>query len=161
MNLVDILILVILGLFVVKGVLRGLLKEVCSLLGLVCGGLLAFYLHVPLAQWILDAFRWPSQLCVSLAFLLVFLATMLVFSVLGYVLNRFLKLVFLGGVNRVAGALFGVLQGVVLLSLILFALSNAAVPGSIQKAVRGSELAPPFAILGQSIFATSRDLAKR
>ena len=42
MSLVDIVILVVLGLFLLKGVLRGLLKEVCSLLGLVLGGVLAF-----------------------------------------------------------------------------------------------------------------------
>lgn len=161
MNLVDIIILVILGIFLLKGVLRGLLKEVCSLLGLVCGGLLAFYLHLPLAQWVMEMFHWPSQLCITLAFLVVFICTLLVFGVLGYVLNRFVKLVFLGGLNRVAGALFGFLQGVVLLSLILFALNSASVPSSARQELRDSELSPPFSELGKTIFLASRDLALR
>lgn len=159
MSLVDIVILVILGLFLIKGVLRGLLKEVCSLLGLVLGGLLAFYLHLPIAQWIMDMFRWPSQLCVTLAFLAVFISTILVFGALGYVLNRFIKLVLLGGLNRLTGALFGVLQGVVLLALILFALNSASVPNGVHKQLRRSELSPPFAELGKYIFSASRDLA--
>jgi len=38
MNLVDILIWAILLLFVIKGFLKGFLKEACSLLGLLVGG---------------------------------------------------------------------------------------------------------------------------
>lgn len=161
MNLVDIVILVILGIFLLKGVLRGLLKEVCSLLGLVCGGLLAFYLHLPLAQWIMGLFHWPSQLCVTLAFLTVFIATILVFGALGYVLNRFVTLPLLGGLNRLAGAIFGFLQGVILLALILFALHSASLPDDIRRQLRDSELSPPFSRLGEDIFSVSRDLAQR
>ena len=161
MNLADIVILVILGVFLLKGVLRGLLKEVCSLLGLVCGGLLAFYLHLPLAQWIMGMFHWPSKLCVTLAFLIVFISTLLVFGALGYVLNRFLKLALLGGLNRLAGGLFGFLQGVLLLALIVFALASAPVPAGVNQMLRKSELSPPFAKLGESVFSTSRKLALR
>lgn len=161
MNLVDIVILVILGIFLLKGVLRGLLKEVCSLLGLVCGGLLAFYLHLPLAQWLEGLFHWPSQLCVTLAFLIVFISTILIFGALGYVLNRFVKLPLLGGVNRLTGAIFGFLQGVILLALILFALHSTSLPDDVRQQLRGSELSPPFAQLGEEIFSVSRELAER
>lgn len=161
MNLVDIVILVILGIFLLKGVLRGLLKEVCSLLGLVSGGLLAFYLHLPLAQWFAGLFNWPSQLCVTLAFLTIFISTILIFAALGYVLNRFVTLPVLGGINRLTGALFGFLQGVILLALILFALHSAALPDDVREQLRRSELSPPFAQLGKEIFTASRDLAQR
>lgn len=159
MGLVDILILVILGIFLLKGVLRGLLREVCSLLGLVGGGLLAFYLHVPLSQWFLEMFHWPSQLCVTISFLLVFLLTMLVFGALGYLLNRFVVLALMSGLNRTLGALFGLAQGVVLLSLILFALSGTELPGDLNRQLRQSELTPPFSHLGETIFSSSKELA--
>lgn len=159
MNLVDIVILVILGIFLLKGVFRGLLREVCSLLGLVCGGLLAFYLHMPVAQWLMEMFHWPAQLCVTLGFLIIFLTTILIFGALGFLLHRFVSLPLLGGVNRLAGAVFGVLQGFLLLSLILFALHAADVPTHVKKELSGSELAPPFATLGKRIFVASRDLA--
>lgn len=159
MSLVDVVILVVLGLFLLKGVLRGLLKEVCSLLGLILGGLLAFYLHLPIAQWLMDMFHWPSQLCVALGFLTIFISTILIFGALGYALNRFVKLVLLGGLNRLTGALFGALQGVVLLSLILFAMNSASLPEGVRKQLKRSELSPPFAELGKNIFSASRDLA--
>jgi len=161
LNLIDIVILVILGIFLLKGVLRGLLKEICSLLGLICGGLLAFYLHLPLAQWIMDMFPWPYQLCITLAFLLVFISTLVVFGAIGYVLDRFVTLALLGGLNRLAGALFGFLQGVLLLALILFAITSASVPDRARKELQMSELSPPFAELGKTIFSASRELALR
>ena len=159
MGLVDILILVILGIFLLKGILRGLLREVCTLLGLLCGGLLAFYLHVPLSQWALETFGWPSQLCVILSFLLVFLLTVMIFGALGYLLNRFVTLTLMTGLNRVLGAVFGLAQGVVLLSLILFGLSAADLPGDLSTQLKSAELAPPFSRLGKTIFSHSKDLA--
>jgi membrane protein required for colicin V production len=158
-GLIDILILVILGVFLLKGILRGLLREVCTLLGLVGGGLLAFYLNVPMSQWFVEMFHWPSQLCVTLSFVLVFLLTVLVFGALGYLLNRFAALTLMTGVNRMLGAVFGLAQGVVLLSLILFALNSADLPRDFNRQLAHSELAPPFSHLGATIFFNSKDLA--
>lgn len=158
MGLVDILILVVLGIFLLKGVLRGFLREVCSLLGLILGILLGFYLHVPLSQWMLDVFGWPSQLCVILSFALIFLLTLLVFAVLGYVLHRFVKLVLLGGVNRALGGLFGLMQGVVVLALILFALDMAELPRDLRQYYKKSQLAPPFVQLGKTVFTSGKAL---
>ncbi len=161
MSLVDIVILLVLGIFLLKGILRGLLKEVCSLLGLLIGGILAFTFHLPLAQQLQDSFDLPAQLCVWGSFLSIFLTSVILFGVLGYVLHKFVKLVFLGGFNRVAGALFGLIQGVVLLSMILLTLSSSVVPSSVRSTVRQSQLAPPFQALGESIFNGSRDLIGR
>jgi membrane protein required for colicin V production len=83
------------------------------------------------------------------------------FAVLGFVLNRFVKLVFLGGFNRLAGAIFGIVQGVVILSMILLALSSSAAPEGLKKTVKRSQLAPPFVTLGESIFVGSSSLIGR
>lgn len=161
MSYIDIGILGILGVFLLKGVIRGLLKEVCSLLGLVLGGVFAFTFHLPLAQMLQDSLHVPAQLSVWGSFLTIFLLVVVVFGVLGFVLHRFVRLVFLGGFNRVAGALFGLIQGVVLLSMIVLALNSSVVPKSAQKMMHNSQLAPPFEELGRSIFTGSKDLIGR
>jgi len=161
LSYIDIGILGILGVFLLKGGLRGLLKEVCSLLGLVLGGVFAFTFHLPLAQTLQDSFGLPAQLCVWGSFIAIFLLVMIVFGVVGFVLHRFVKLVFLGGFNRVAGAVFGLVQGVVLLSMIVMALNSSVVPKSARKMMGDSQLAPPFEQLGQSIFTGSKDLMGR
>jgi membrane protein required for colicin V production len=152
MNVVDIAILVILAVFILKGLFRGLLRELCSLLGLLAGGFLAFRFHAPLAEGMVQTFDLPSQLCVVVAFLALFLGTVLFFAVLGYLLSRFVKLLFLGGANRVAGGFFGLAQGVLLLAVVLFALSLSPLPKALQPAFKGSELAPPFVHLGKVFF---------
>lgn len=161
MGLIDIVILVILSFFLLKGIFRGLLKEICSLLGLVLGGVFAFTFHLPLAQLLQDSFNLPAQLCVWGSFLAIFLLLVFLFAVIGFVLNRFVKLIFLGGFNRLAGAMFGIIQGVVVLSMIVLALNSSAAPEAVRNKVRTSQLAPPFVTLGASIFSGSRSLIGR
>jgi membrane protein required for colicin V production len=155
MNGVDIAILSILGIFLLKGLLRGLLKETCSLLGLLLGAFLAFRFHAVLAEGLSESFSFPMQLCVLVSFLTLFLVTVLTFAVLGNLLSRVIKLLFLGGFNRVAGGAFGLVQGGVLLALVLFGLSMIKLPATFDRAFKGSELAPPFVQLGGAIFQGS------
>jgi len=161
LSLVDILILVILAVFLLKGVIRGLLKEVCSLLGLVLGGVFAFTFHLPLAQVLQDSFNLPARFCVWGSFLAIFLLVVIIFGGLGYVLHRFVKVAVLNGLNRLAGALFGLTQGVILVSLIVLALNSSAAPKQARGMVRASQLAPPFATLGMSIYNSGSELIGR
>ena len=109
MNGIDIAILVILCGFLLKGLLRGLLKEVCSLAGLFVGAFLAFRYHGPLADALLKSVDLPAQIAVAITFTVLFLVTMVFFVVLGFLLSRFIKLLFLGGFNRLLGGVFGLL----------------------------------------------------
>jgi len=152
MNVIDIVILVVLAGFLVKGLIRGLLKEICSLLGLLAGAVLAFCFHVPLAELLAEDLHFSPSIATAAAFLALFLTTLLFFVLLGYLLSRFVKLIFLGGLNRVAGGFFGLAQGVLLLALILFALSLRPLPRFLQAAVTGSELSVPFVRLGEATF---------
>ncbi len=158
MNSLDIAILVILMIFLAKGLLRGLLKEVCSLAGLFLGAFLAFRYHGPLADALLERVDLPAQIAVAITFSVLFLATMLVFLVLGFILSRFVKLLFLGGFNRVIGGFFGLAQGVLLLAVVLFALSLRPLPWGMDEVLLGSYLAPPFLGLGEAVLDGSRSV---
>jgi membrane protein required for colicin V production len=159
MNGLDIAILVILAAFVAKGLLRGLLKELCSLLGLFGGLYLALHFHLYLAEGLLKTFDLPAQLGVVIAFAAVFLLTVLLFALLGYLLSRFVKLLFLGGFNRVAGGLFGLLQGAVLIVLVLFGLMRSPLPEGVQGWLQGSQLTPPLVRMGETLFQHGRQMA--
>jgi membrane protein required for colicin V production len=158
MNGVDIAILVILAAFVVKGLVRGLLKELCSLLGLFGGMYLALRFHPYLAEGLLKTFDLPAQLGVVIAFAAVFMLTVLLFALLGFLLSRFVKLLFLGGFNRVAGGLFGLMQGGVLVVLVLFGLMHSPLPKEVQGWLRKSQLAPPLVQMGETLFRQGRQM---
>jgi len=159
MNGLDIAILVILIGFIVKGLLRGLLKEICSLAGLFVGTLLAFHYHGPLAEMLMDQVSLPVPVAIAITFTTLFLCTMILFMVLGYLLSRFVKLIFLGGFNRVIGGFFGLAQGTLLLAVVLFTLSLRPLPW-IDQLTERSYLAPPFVQLGDAILKGSRQVLK-
>ncbi len=158
MNFVDVLILIIIGVFLLKGLLRGLMKELCSLVGLIVGSLLAFRFHGPLAEAMVSAFRLPASVCVVLAFLAIFLLTLLVFGLIGMLLSKYVKLLYVGGLNRVAGGIFGLVQGVLLLAVVLFGLSVSPLPEGGKLAMEESALSPPFVELGEKVFKGSWEL---
>lgn len=161
MNALDIAILAILLLFTLKGCLRGFLKEVCSLLGLVAAAVISFTFYAPLAERVSVWLHLPLQLCVVVVLILLFVLTMILFSIIGAVLSRFVKLLFLGGLNRVLGALFSLLQGVLILGLVLYGLSNSALPGAVKPAFAASKLRPPFVELGSDLVKHSQKLFKQ
>jgi membrane protein required for colicin V production len=152
MNVFDIAILAVLAGFLLKGVLRGLLRELCSLLGLVSGTLLALHFNGPLAETMAATFRLPKAFCAAVTFALVFLAAVLFFWGIGYLLARVVKLPLLGGMNRVAGGFFGLAEAVLVLGVILYALGSGGLPASMQPAFKRSQLAPPFQTLGGEVF---------
>jgi membrane protein required for colicin V production len=158
MNWFDIAILTVLAIFLLKGVLRGLLKELCSLVGLVAGLYLALRFSTALAAEMSLAFHLPQRLCSVVSFSILFLATFAFFAVLGYLLSRFVKLVFLGGLNRVAGGLFGLAEGGLLLAVALFVLSLSPLPQSVRPAFSRSRLAPPFVHLGGAVVQSGREV---
>ena len=160
MNGIDIAILVILFGFLLKGLLRGLLKEVCSLAGLFVGAFLAFRYHGPLADALLKQVDLPAQIAVAITFAVLFLATMIFFLVLGFLLSKFVKLMFLGGFNRLIGGLFGLSQGVLLLAVVLFAVSLKPMPWGMDKVFEQAYLAPPFVELGNSVLEGSQRVLK-
>ncbi|MBU2623707.1 MAG: CvpA family protein [Proteobacteria bacterium] len=118
MNLFDILIIIILLYCLVRGIFRGLLKEMSSLAG-VLGGFYAAYTYYRevgklLNRWIAD----PNYVNI-LSFLLVFICVFLIISILGIIIKYILKIVFLGLVDRVFGAVFGILKGILIASVLL------------------------------------------
>jgi membrane protein required for colicin V production len=160
MNGIDIAILVILCGFLLKGLLRGLLKEVCSLAGLFVGAFLAFRYHGPLADALLETVDLPAQIAVAITFTVLFLATMVFFLALGFLLSRFVKLLFLGGFNRLVGGVFGLCQGTLLLAVVLFALSLRPMPWGLDSSLKAAYLAPPFVALGNDILEGSQSVLK-
>ncbi len=57
----------------------------------------------------------------------------------------------MGGLNRVFGALFSLVQGILVLSLVLYGLSLVSLPSSVKPLMKQSELQPPFVQLGKAI----------
>jgi membrane protein required for colicin V production len=148
MNLVDILVWVILLIFAVKGFMKGLVREVCSLLGLVVGGWSAFTFCRPIADVLQPHIPLSHTVTLFLSFGLIFLALGFAFIFLGYLLTALLKIILLGSLNRIGGVFLGVLQGALVLCLLLALGTCASMPVKVKSYIEKSATARPFLVCG-------------
>lgn len=156
MNLLDIIVLVVLVFFALKGLTRGLINEVSSLSGLVLGSFFAYKMYPTLAVPLQKVLHIPLYVSMFLAFLLILIAIGVVAHIAGNVITTALKLVMLGSINRLGGIAIGLIEGVLLLSLSFSALTADFMPNEIRNKVQSSESANLFATTGSRILALWR-----
>ena len=102
---------------VLLGAWRGLVFEVLSVLSWVAAFVLAQWLAPDVAHYAADAAA-PASWCATRAgFVLVFIATVLLGGLLAALLKKLMAAVGLRPVDRMLGAAFGVVRGVLLLLL--------------------------------------------
>jgi membrane protein required for colicin V production len=153
MSLVDILIWAVVLIFFAKGFWKGLVREVCTLAGLVAGGWAAFRYSSPLAEVMRPFIHLPEHVAGALAFLVIFFLIGLLFFLIGYLLTVVFKIMLLGGINRVGGALFGLLEGAFILCMVLALGTTSPMPVKLRAALERSPSARPFIQTGNDIIA--------
>lgn len=110
MNWIDIVILVILALLVFRGLTQGLIKSLAGLLGLIVGVMLAGRFNEDLAGSLFSFISNPD-IANIVAFVAIILAVWIIFAVIANLLTKLASIVFLDWVNRLAGAVLGLLIG--------------------------------------------------
>ena len=119
MTTIDIIILVIVGAGAVLGFMKGFLKQLAGLLGLVAGLLLAKALYATVAERGFLPLTDSLTVAQVIAFIVIWLAVPLVFLMVASLLTKAMEAVALGGVNRLLGALLGALKYALLVSLLI------------------------------------------
>jgi len=121
LNKIDILLLVILGFGLIRGFMRGLIIEMASLLAIVVGIYGAIHFSFFTARLLGELMPSSQQTIEVVAFGLTLIVLMLAVMFLAKMLTKMLKAAELGFLNRLAGALFGVLKAAVIVgSLFVF-----------------------------------------
>jgi membrane protein required for colicin V production len=110
LNVVDWLLVVLLTWSVVFAFIRGLIRELFSLAGLIFGIPIAARLYPRLAPQLDPVFTSPA-IAQTVAFLLIAIGTMVVCGLLGRILSRTARALGIGFFDRVAGAFFGLVRG--------------------------------------------------
>ncbi len=151
MNFVDILIWAVLLLFVVKGFMKGLVKEACSLIGLLAGGWAACKYHHFLAEAVRTLIHLPQYFAEILSFILIFAVIGALFYLLGHLLTVVCKIMLLGWVNRIGGVIFGLLEGAFILCLVLYFGSMLPAPERVKRWMTGSKSARVLTVTGREI----------
>ena len=124
MNYIDIVIVVPLLYFFIKGFSNGLIKEVTDLFGLITGVYIAvnfsYYLHPNIS----NLFQGNLDLVPIISFTVLFFVTLLMIRLLGYMLETITKALALGFISKLLGAVFGMTKVLVFFSFMLFFLTE-------------------------------------
>jgi membrane protein required for colicin V production len=156
----DVIIGVVLLGFAIRGLMRGFLRELLSLLGLFVGLWIALLKFVPLGEWVQHYFPLTEPLPFHLSFLAIFLSVASLAGLVGYLLHRVAKGLLMGWLDALVGLGFGSVKGIMILTVLLFLLAQLPLADSIKTQLRTStavaylELFNPF--LERSVRAYQR-----
>lgn len=139
-NAFDLLLLVLVGVLVVVGLLRGLTRLLIGIGALVAAFILAARFHALAAAAVLGAMDMPAPAANLVGYLAIFLGTMLAGAVTGRIMRGLLKAAMLGWADRLAGAGAGLLAALLAAALIILPVI-AYVPTG-ERLLRNSVLAP-------------------
>lgn len=145
MTAFDFAVIAILLISFLLGVWRGLVYEVLSLLGwpiafvvskVYGGSLIALLSGVPFMQKV------PETSRIGIAYALVFIATLLVWSMLVWLIAKLTKAVGLGVIDKILGGLFGLLRGGLILLALVWLAGLTHLPE--QSAWRNAKMSKPL-----------------
>jgi membrane protein required for colicin V production len=149
MNPFDMAIIVVLGYCIIRGIFRGLIKEVSSIVGLAAGFYVAYSYHGSVAplfsMWITE----PAYLKIT-SFVLLFCSVFLTIALIGILIRFVIKLVLLGVVDRIFGGVFGALKAVLVVSFAYILLITFLPAGGVS-VVSESKLAPQINTIARGI----------
>jgi membrane protein required for colicin V production len=158
MNPLDWLLAILLTYSVVRAALRGFFQEAFALAGLIHGFLCACWFYQS-AAGVLKGLITSVQLAQLAAFLLILAATMILATLLGKITRKTVSAVGLGFVDRLGGALFGLVRGALLAVAILLAIT-AFLPTAPW--IQTSKLTPYFLRAAHAVsFVMPTDLRSR
>lgn len=122
MSWLDLVIIVGLALSVFSGLRTGLIKSLLSLVGLILGVVLARWFYVPLSERL--PFIPDPGLAKIVSFALIVVAVSVVFLIVASILKTLISAIGLGLADALGGAVFGLVEGVLLWVVLLALLAN-------------------------------------
>ena len=125
MALLDIISIILLAILAIKGFSKGLVLEIASLAALFVGAVVGLKLMHYVASYLSEELGWNGKWLLLIAFIFVFALVVLVMHILARALEKMLKLVALGFLNRLGGSVFGIIKGAFILSLVFWMLDNS------------------------------------
>tara|TARA_B100000767_G_C19697653_1_gene506927 strand:- start:723 stop:1241 length:519 start_codon:yes stop_codon:yes gene_type:complete len=153
MSVIDIIIGAFILYGVVKGLFKGLFVEVTSLLALLVGVYGAVHFSNYAAEILLNNFEWSEKTTNITAFAVTFVAIVMVISLAGKALTKLADFAALGLLNKLLGALFGGVKIALIISvlLLIFSTLNKTIPFVSNDEIEASVLYTPVKSLAPMI----------
>ena len=150
MNHIDIIIVSVMLFFIGKGLIKGFAKEIMGLLSFFVAFALALS-QMRAAANFFSRFIDNYSIALIIGYIVVFLFVFIVLHIIAGAIHKLLQIASLGWLNRLGGAVFGLLFGGMLLSLTVFMLSFVPI-GDFPPGKNDSRFYPYLEKLAPKIF---------
>ncbi len=146
----DLVILAIIGVFAAIGFIRGFIRELAALTGLLVGIILVAKFAVPLGSAIPPA-SIPLLVRIPIAGIIIMIAVAIVAKLMAYAIRKILVHGPLKLLDRIFGTVFGALKGLILILVFLFIILVSPLESSFVSAADKSVILKP-------VFGTAKPL---
>jgi membrane protein required for colicin V production len=121
---IDIVFLVLIGISFLRCAVRGFISELLSMAALIVGLLLAIFFYrngaLLVRTWFLQDVKIVPEI---IAFITLFILVYIAVKIIEMTLKSIIEGIQLGGLDRLLGAVFGIIEGMVVVCLLLFLMS--------------------------------------
>ncbi|MDY6916300.1 MAG: CvpA family protein [Candidatus Cloacimonadota bacterium] len=118
-NIIDVIFAIFLFIFFFIHLRKGLVASVLHLAGLVITVLLVYHIGHSVKDMIVTKLNLSNTLALIIAYILIILTVMLITKIIIIIINRVMKFLHLNTLNRILGGLFGLINGILVISILL------------------------------------------
>ncbi|MBI5071509.1 CvpA family protein [Candidatus Falkowbacteria bacterium] len=165
MIIFDLILLLILGGFVLYGLWFGLIHTLGVLVGTIAGAFLAARWYEPVASWTSFLFGGHENLAKVVCFLILFVIINRLVGLIFWLVDKifsFLKIIpFLSTINRLIGAVFGFLEGTLVLGLTLYVAERYPLGDWFINSLADSKIAHYFITVGKILTPLLPEILKQ
>lgn len=145
MNIVDVIIILAIVVFAASGYYKGALRQIADIISLVLAIFVSFVFYSPLSISIAERLSINANFAKLFAFFLLWMGVQLVFSITFHFLYPLIpEVIRRSKLNRMLGALPGLLWGTIFSALIITILAVAPIKGAFRDTALDSTLAKFF-----------------
>jgi membrane protein required for colicin V production len=155
MNSLDLFFVIILLYFFIRGLFRGFILELTTVIGLICGYIFAIsYLSIAAAFFAKYLPSLPISVLNIMSFVAIFVATNLFLRFIASIITKTLSFAMLGWMNKLLGGIFGLFKGVLIISILILIINYIPLAGRIlaSSGIQESLLFPVFNMIGPRLF---------
>ena len=110
---------------IVRGLMDGFIRSLSVFIGLFLGIFLAQTYAADLSPVLADWFTLSKNHCLSLSYVIIFIGVMILVAIISRILDKFIHLILLGWLNKLLGAIFGLLKWAIILSFFIMVIEYA------------------------------------
>jgi len=116
MSAADIIIIIVIAFFAIKGLICGLIKEAAGIAAVLVGLFIAVNFSGWLSDWILEKGWFDPKYLEIISFTIIFLGVILLVILMSKLLDKFADTISLNWLNKLAGFVFGGCKGALIVA---------------------------------------------